>query len=224
MDVTLAIAALWVGFAASHMGLSSLRLRPRLVGALGERAFAGVYSLVALAFFVPLVWVYFAHKHAGPLLWYVGWRPGVRWPMYALMGVALALVAAALARPSPASIVPGASAEVSGIYRVTRHPTFMGAGLFGLAHLLAARVHAAELAFFAGFPLFALIGCLHQDRRKLRTAGEAFRRFHAQTPFLPFTRAGAARGLREAAVPVAIGVGVAALVRYLHPTLFGGAP
>ena len=57
------------------MGLSSLRVRGRLVAALGERGFLGVYTLVAFATFVPLVGFYFSHKHEGPFLWYLGAQP-----------------------------------------------------------------------------------------------------------------------------------------------------
>jgi uncharacterized membrane protein len=215
-----AIVALWVAFALSHMGLSSLRLRPRLVGALGERGFLGVYSVVALAIFVPLVWVYFSHKHEGPFLWYWGhWIP-LRWLMYAGMAFALSLVVAGLLRPSPASVAPG-KAEVAGVYHVTRHPLFMGVGIFGLLHLFAARVNATELAFFAGFPVFAWLGCRHQDQRKLATAGEDFRRFHAQTAFLPFGGPRALQGLRAMGLPLAIGVALAIGLRTFHPRLFG---
>ena len=72
-----AIVCLWIAFAATHLGLSSLRLRPRLIAALGELGYQGVYSLVALATFVPLVAVYFDHKHTGPLLWDLGEVPGM---------------------------------------------------------------------------------------------------------------------------------------------------
>ena len=69
MSVTTAIVALWVGFAVTHIVPTSPRLRPRLIGALGERGYQGVYSLVSFALFVPLVWVYIANRHAGPELW-----------------------------------------------------------------------------------------------------------------------------------------------------------
>ena len=56
MDAALALVALWLAFAVTHMGMSSLRVRPALVRAFGgELPFAGIYSLVALAIFVPLV-------------------------------------------------------------------------------------------------------------------------------------------------------------------------
>ena len=42
MTAALVIVLLWVAFGATHMGLSSRRLRPRLVAALGAGGFAGV--------------------------------------------------------------------------------------------------------------------------------------------------------------------------------------
>jgi uncharacterized membrane protein len=215
-----AIGFWWLAFAASHMGLSHAPVRSRLVAALGERGFFGVYSLVAFATFIPLVSTYFAHKHEGPFLWYLGSFPALRWIMYAGMALALSLLVAALLRPSPAAIVPG-KPEVAGAYHITRHPLFMAVGIFGLLHLLAARVNATELAFFAGFPLFAWIGCRHQDRRKLASGSEAFRRFHDQTVFFPFTGSGTLRGLREIRLPLVIGIALATLLRVYHPQLFG---
>lgn len=220
MDVAVTIAALWLAFGATHMILSSVRLRPKLVAALGEPAFLGVYSLVALATFVPMVWIYFGSKHAGPHLWYLGSLPGMVWLVYLGMGLAFALVVAGNLRPSPASIA-GGRPEPAGVLRVTRHPLFMGVGLFGLLHLLVVPVNAAELAFFGGFPLFAVVGCRHQDQRKLATGGEEFRRFHDATPFLP-SPAGLLPALRTDTIGIAIGVGLTVLVRWFHPQLFGG--
>jgi uncharacterized membrane protein len=97
----------------------------------------------------------------------------------------------------------------------------MGAGLFGLLHLLVASVNAAELAFFGGFPLFALVGCAHQDRRKLASADAGFRSFHDQTPFLPFTGSGTLRGLAEMPLALLLGVALTVLLRWYHPVWFG---
>jgi uncharacterized membrane protein len=216
----LEIAALWIAFWATHMLLSSVALRPRLVGALGDRAFLGVYSLVALALFVPLVSIYFGNQHAGAHLFYLGGLPGARWVGYALMGAAFALAVAGLARPSPASLSPGRP-EPAGALRITRHPVFMAAGIFGVAHLLTASVNASELAFFGGFPLFAVLGSWHQDMRKLASGDDAFLHFHDATPFLPFSKPSQALlGLREDAIPIVIGIGVTFVIRYFHASLF----
>jgi uncharacterized membrane protein len=219
VDATIGLASLWIGFAATHMGMSSLRLRPRLVGALGDRPFQGVYSLVALAIFVPLVALYFHHKHQGAPLWYLGALPGLRYGIYAGMAVAFALLVGGLARPSPTSMQAGRT-EVRGMLRVTRHPVFMAAGLFGLLHLLVVSVWSSDLAFFGGFPLFAVIGSRHQDARKLATGSEDFRRFHAATSLLPDPR-GLAGALRDDPIPAAIAVAATVVLRMFHPTLFG---
>lgn len=222
MAAVIAVAALWIAFAATHIWLSSLGLRPRLVERLGERGFQGLFSVVALAIFVPLCAVYAQHKHAGAFLWYLAPNPVARWTAYGLMALALALLVGGFFTPSPAQSGKDV-AEPRGVLRVTRHPVLMAFAVYGVAHLLIARVNAAELVFFAGFPLFVVAGAHHQDRRKLATRGEPFRRFHAATGFLPFSRPGALRGLREAALPVALGVALAAAVRLVHPAIFGGA-
>ena len=221
MDTALLLTALWIAFAASHMALSSQALRPKLVAALGERVFTAGYSLLALALFVPLVSIYLGDRHAGPYLGSLAGVPGLRWIALLGMGVAFSLVVGGLVRQSPASVVPG-STEVRGVFRVTRHPLLMGFGLFGLLHLCVVAVNAAELAFFAGFPLFALIGTRHQDARKLAEGGEPFRRFHDATPWLPLSRpAGLVGALREQPIAIAVGLALAVGVRRLHPALFG---
>jgi uncharacterized membrane protein len=221
MSPTLTLLALWVGFAGTHMVLSSVSVRRPLVARLGEGAFLGIYSLVAFAFFVPLVWTYFASKHVGPLLWSIPVGTPLRWAIYLGMVVACILMVAGLVRPSPASIVPG-DPTPRGAQLLTRHPLFMGLGIFGLLHLIP-NGNAADVVFFGGFPLFALLGCWHQDRRKLAIGGEAFRGFYQQTPFLPFTGRASARGIRELG-PIVIGGGLAltGILRYFHPAWFGG--
>jgi uncharacterized membrane protein len=221
MSATAVVILLWIGFAASHMALSSRTIRPALVGRLGEPAFLGLYSLVSVAFFVPLVWFYFRHKHAGPLLWSIPVGALLRWGLYAGMAVAFVLIVSGLVRPSPTNIVPG-DPTPRGALRLTRHPLFMGLGIFGLLHLVP-NGNAADVAFFAGFPLFAIAGCWHQDERKLANGSAEFARFHHETPFLPFTGSATALGIRELG-PVLIGVGVAvtAVLRWFHPVWFGG--
>jgi uncharacterized membrane protein len=221
MAPTLAIVALWLGFAGSHMLLSSRTLRPRLVARLGAGPFLGLYSAVALAFFVPLVWVYFANKHAGPLLWSIPIGTPLRWGIYAGMVVALVLIVAGLVRPSPAAMMPG-DPTPRGAQWFTRHPLFMGFAIFGILHLIP-NGNAADVAFFGGFPLFALVGCRHQDQRKLADGAPGFADFYRRTPFLPFTGSSTVRGIRELGPVVIVGaLGATFLLRYFHADWFGG--
>ncbi len=219
MDATAQIVALWLVFAATHMGLSSVRLRPVLVAGLGDRGFLGLYSLAAFLTFVPLVWVYAAHRHEGALLYAFAVPDPLRWLCYALQALAWTLIIGSFVRPSPASLgAPQADAEaIAPPHRMTRHPLFGGVGLFGALHL-PFMGFASDVAFWVGFPLFAVVGCWHQDRRKARTEGEAFREWLAQTPFWITPRGSA---LRDLAIwlPVA-GVAVAWGLRWLHGPLF----
>jgi len=221
MSPTLEIVLLWLGFAGTHLVLSSPPVRSRLVALLGRLAFLGLYSAVALVFFVPLVATYFAHKHAGPVLWGLGVGPALRGIIYIGMGVAFVLVMASLLRPGPAGVMPG-SATPYGVYRITRHPQNMGIALFGLLHLLPNGT-AGDLAFFGGFALFGVVGSWHQDRRKLALGVPGFAAFFGRTPFWPFTGPETFRGLRELSpLAVLLGIGLAALIRHFHPQWFGG--
>ncbi len=226
MDPVLGIALLWLAFTATHVGLSSVRVRARLVGAVGEPAFLAIYSVIALGIFVPLIWLYFARKHAGDLLWTLPRGPLLTSLVYLGMAAAFVLLASAFLQPSPAGMAP-ASMTPRGVARITRHPLVMSFALFGLVHLLP-NGWAADVAFFGGFALFALVGAAHQDSRKVALGVPAgYADFVRRTPFFPFTGSPAEslRGLRELSpIAVAVGLGAAFAVRWFHAAWFGGNP
>ena len=110
---------------------------------------------------------------------------------------------------------------VKGVHLITRHSVFMAAGLFGLVHLIP-NGFASDIAFFAGFPVFALIGCIHQDQRKLVTDSERYADFHAATPLIPFTGKNTLQGLKGISpLGYALGIGAAIALRYFHAQWFG---
>jgi uncharacterized membrane protein len=221
MSPTTRIALLWLAFAGSHLMLSSAAIRRWLVARTGEGPFRGLYSLIALALFVPLVWTYFANKHAGAWLWVLPRGPALRWGIYIGMGLAFVLAVASFVQPSPAGVVPG-RAEPRGVYLITRHPLLMGIALFGLLHLVPNST-TADVAFFGGFALFSVIGAAHQDRRKLADDVPGFREFYAATPFFPFTGRHTLRGLGAFSPTVAAaGIVTTIVVRWFHASWFGG--
>lgn len=219
MQATLLIAVLWVAFAASHMVLSATPVRTKLVAAMGELLFRGLYSVVAFAIFIPLVWIYFENKHAGPLLYHVPVNDALRGFLYLGNGLAFILIAGGYFNPSPATV--GMKRVLHRpVHDITRHPLFMGIGLWGLVHLIP-NGYASDVAFFGGFPLFALIGSWHQDLRLKKARGEHYRRFLSGTPFFPLTGKHTLRGLRHYSLSATLaGIAVAVVLRYFHADWF----
>lgn len=219
MSPTAWILILWLGFTATHMGLAGVRAEPALRRRLGDTGFLGLYSVVALAFFVPLVWIYFTHRHAGAWLWVVPVGPILRVLLYLGITFGLILAVGSLVRPSPAAVVPG-EARVEGVYRITRHPLVLGLAIVWALHLIPNGSHA-DVAFFGGFLVFSLLAAWHQDRRKLHAGSPEFRAFYEQTGFFPFSRRDSLRGLRE--IPpwvVVAGIVVAFGIRWLHGSIW----
>ena len=219
MKDTAVIVVLLLLFAASHMLLSSRSIRASLVARLGDRTFVVVYSTVALVFFAPLVYYYFTHLHSGPLLWSVPATGAVEFVLVVANVVGFVLAVAGVMTPSPAAVGGAPVDEPTGAHRITRHAVFMGMGIWALAHLVA-NGFASDIAFFGGIILFVIVGSWHQDRRKLAAGDPRFERFHAATAFIPFTGRGALRGLMELPpLAVIIGIAVALVARYLHPSI-----
>jgi len=223
MTTSLEIALLWLAFGASHIALSSNAWRPAIVARSGERAFQALYSLVALAIFVPLVALYLDHRHTGGWLWSVTLTPGSLWLVYAVTTVGVLLLVAGFVSPSPTAMNAGRGpVDVRGVHRITRHPVVMGFGWIGLSHLIL-NASVTDVAFWAGFPLFAIAGARHQELRMRATRGPEFAAYLDATPFLPFTGRGALRGLAELPPWVwALGIGLAAGLRWLHGPLLRG--
>ena len=89
MSVATQISLLWAAFTATHLGLASVRIEPRLRAKLGDGAFLGLYSVVALAIFIPLMRLYFANRHAGAWLWAIEVGAPLRAVLYAIVPGAL---------------------------------------------------------------------------------------------------------------------------------------
>lgn len=229
MDGAASIALWAVLFLAGHFILSAEPVRGTIIGAIGEQPFRGIYSLVALGTFIPLVVVFARHKHAGAMLWNLRADAPARWLVGLLMIVALVIFVASFMTPSPVQIGAPAGADAPrGILKLTRHPNFVALSIFGLAHMLV-NGWTGDLAFFATFPVLGIAGGWHQDRRKLREMGEPYRRFVEQTSFVPGAALFSGRQRCNPAVDIpwlAIGVGVAAFIVLiaLHHRLFGGYP
>jgi uncharacterized membrane protein len=228
MDATVWIA-LWAAlFLVSHLVISSSAVRDRLIAAVGEQPYRGIYSIVAFATLGPLIYEFARNKHAGPLLWYLRADAPMRWIAWTLMLAALILFVGSFINPNPAGMAPSAGgSEPRGTLKITRHPSFVAFSLFGIAHMLM-NGWAGDVIFFGMFPALGIIGGMHQDQRKIRELGDRYRELVAKTSFLPFAAliGGRVRWTGDDMPWAAIGAGLVLTVALvaLHPTIFGGHP
>jgi uncharacterized membrane protein len=210
-------------FLATHF-VTSTPLRPLIVGAIGEKVWLGLYTLVSFATIGWMVWAY--NRAPVEPLW-AGWRlaPAI------LMPFAFMLLAGGLVTRNPTAVGQAkalkAEEPARGMLRVTRHPMMWGFMLWALAHILAQGELKSTL-FFGTFLVLAGLGGALIDARKARTLGDDWPRFASATSFLPFAAIAQGRnrfdareiGLRGPAV----GLALYALFFWLHGTLFGAPP
>ena len=217
------IAFWWGMFAGTHLVLSSLPVRGQLIARLGEKGFVGLYSLIAFATFIPLVWVYFGNRHAGGVIWNLAAAPGVRPLAAALAVLAIALIVGGVLHPSPALVGMKQAWGARGLTRITRHPLFMGFALWALSHLLL-NGFLTDVLFFGGMVAFSLAGAAHQDARKRALEEERLGQFFAESSFWPFGAIIAGRNRivwRELPwIALAIGAAAAIGIYALHPWAF----
>lgn len=218
MTATTSLLACWVAFAITHMLLAARR--QNLIHSVGPRLYALIYNGIAFACFIPLVWIYSDNRHGGALLW-----AAPSWLQH--MGMALSLLGisllpASILRSSPVGMIP-TQPEAQGLLRITRHPLFTALGLWGLGHSLMFGF-ATDVAFFAGFTLFGLIGSAHQDSRKRREESERLGPFMASTSLLPFAAILSGRNqlvLKELPwLHLILGLGLGLFIYWAHPLMF----
>ena len=176
-----------VAFVGTHF-LMSHPLRASMIGALGERGFASVYSIVSLILFGAMVYFYpAASREAGPL-WIA---EDALWAVACLLMWLGTILFVGSLRRNPALPRPGKRIEriddPTGVFAITRHPMMWGFALWGLVHIL---VHPTPADWMLGgsFIILALGGSVAQDRKKERLMGDVWRGWEAKTAFVPFGR------------------------------------
>ena len=206
-------------FLATHF-VASTPFRPKLVAALGEWPYRGVYSLVA---FATLAWMIRAYARAPrEALW-----TGLKVIPEIVMPFALILLACGYWR-NPTMV--GADALLKsedparGMIRITRHPLMWGIMLWAGAHILA-RGDMRALIFFGGFVVLGGLGTILMDHRKKQNPG--WPRFAALTSNVPFVAVLQGRNRivwREIGWkrPL-IGLVAFAVLFFVHPWISGGA-
>jgi uncharacterized membrane protein len=217
------LVAASAAFLLTHLA-SGTPLRAKLVRALGEWPYRGLYSAVAFATLGWAIWSY-AHAPAQALLW----TPLRHLPLV-VMPIAFVLVVCGLVR-NPTAVGAEKLLEsgepARGMIRITRHPFMWGVILWAAVHILA-NADAKSTVFFGALLLVAALGTLSQEKRKARAAGEDWRRFAAVTSHVPFVAIAQGRNRiawREIGWPAPLlGLVLFALFFIAHPWLFGARP
>jgi uncharacterized membrane protein len=217
----------WLLFGTTHIGGSSLPMRSFLIRRLGLAGFKALYSLTALATFVPLCYVFFKNKHAGIVLFVPD--SSLKLATQVLMLLALIVLGQSFSTPNPMTTVAEMTGRfrgrARGIQRVTRHPQNFAFGLFGFAHLLS-NPFVGDWIFFGGFLVYGILSALHQDRRTRVTGPQEVREFQAETSAIPF--GAILTGKQRLALgeyngmALLISILCFVILRLLHRRLFGG--
>ncbi|KPJ98184.1 MAG: hypothetical protein AMJ60_09190 [Desulfobacterales bacterium SG8_35] len=222
-----AIFFLWLVFAGTHIIGSSIPVRTVLIRRIGQLGYKGLYTLVALATFIPLCYFYFTHKHAGYLLYTSG--SFINLLAQLLMLGAIIVLLQGFVTANPMTTMTELTGRVvrsgHGIQRLTRHPQNFAFAIFGLAHLLA-NPYVGDWIFFGGFIVYGIVSAVHQDRRQLATGSEHLKQFLTDTSAMPGAAiiSGKQRlGLDEYNPPALVAaIVIFILLKLWHPMLFGG--
>ncbi|MEM7442491.1 MAG: NnrU family protein [Pseudomonadota bacterium] len=222
------LAASALVFVGGHFLLSSTGLRGILISSIGERAYLGVYSLIAAISLIAMIRSYLTLPYGQPL-WFL--YPFGGYVAVIVMPVALLLVIAGYSQPNPTSIGQdrGLRRKPIGILRITRHPVMWGVALWAIVHLLA-NGDMSSLLFFGAFLVLTLGGTVAIDGKKARKFGSVYDGFREQTSNLPFLaiirrRQSIGDAVREIGLwRLAIVVIAYGALLHLHRWVFGVSP
>lgn len=212
--MTLLLIAL-ASFVGTHLLLSH-PLRATVVGAVGERGFAGVYSVVAFATLGWAVWA-FGRTPQGVYLWTApeSWAYAAAAPFMLLASI---LFVGSMTAPNPALMGGKTSPEPQGVMRITRHPMMWSFAIWAAVHATISG-DTRTVALCAAVGGLALVGAAGQDRKKRGQMGAAWDAHEAQTSFVPFARG----RFNPGALATIGGLVVFAVATWAHPYLGGPA-
>lgn len=227
-DTLWPLAIATVTFVALHVVPSTPPVRSRIIAAIGEWWFRGIYAGVSV---IMIAWMVSAYNDAPRI---DVWLPPIALQHIAVsvMPIAAILVVAGLTSRNPTLIgLDGAASLVrppAGIFTVSRYPVLAGVALWAIVHLLA-NGDGASLILFGGMLALVIIGSAGIDAKKRRgTTGTAWERWARSTSAVPFAAAAWGRTRIDwrgiGWWRPALGIAVYALLLAAHERLFGVSP
>ena len=219
------LALAGVLFIGAHLGVSSTPLRASLVRTIGDRAYLGLYSLLAAATLGFLIFAYGRASHAD-FLWLP--TPALRAVPFVLMPIAFTFLLGGFMTRNPTAIGQEATVKQvgqgAGLLRITRHPFQWSVVLWAIGHIVA-NGDVASLLFFGSLGTLSLWGSFLIDAKKARTMGADWTAFAAATSNVPFLAIAQSRNRLapgELALPLLVGFVAYGLVLWGHRFVSGG--
>jgi len=211
-------------FVGTHLLLARSQPRRMMTGAIGEKGFQAVYSLISV---VTLVWMCWAWAQVeSTRLW--GPFDDLQPLAWLLMLLSFLLVGIGVTTPSPTAMGKEALLEeedpARGILRITRHPFMWGVATFSFTHIIF-NGSLDSLVFFGSLLVLALVGTLTIDAKRAAKFGESWSSFATTTSNVPF--AAIVQGRNSLALAelgwwrIGVGLVLFVVILGLHPWLFG---
>ena len=222
----------WLALSASafvliHLVLSSLGVRKRVIGAIGQRGFSAVYSIAVAVCFVGMILAFRASPYVEV------WAPPrvLRWVPVLIMPVVVLFMVAGFSTKSATSVGKGELAKndeaARGIFAITRHPALCGFAMWGLAHLCANGELRAVIVFLSVFSL-AIAGMFHIDARRAAELGDGWKPFADRTSRFPFAAIASGRAKLDlrgiGIVRVLVAVFFYTAILHTHALTIGASP
>lgn len=209
------LIAACVAFVGSHFLLSH-PWRDPLVTRLGGKPFLGVYSLVALATFVWIIFAARALPETAPL-----WLAG-EW-MWAAASIVMLFASILLAgsffgNPAMPEVKIDAAKQPRGVFAITRHPMMWGFALWGFVHI-AVWPTPGVIVVAATMIILALGGSAGQDAKKARLMGAGWQAWVSRTGFVPFTGPAPLRTMFPGLLPLVLGAAIWLAATWAHQPL-----
>jgi uncharacterized membrane protein len=189
MTAFLPLILMLVAFVAVHTAISRPRIRDPLMARLGRRWYGALHGTVSTVGMAAVFWGYYMAPYLEL------WPPlaAFRAIPALLMPLACILTVASVTTPCAGltgDCLPEGDNPAPAILSITRHPVPWALVLWGAAHVIA-NGDLAGLLFFGIFLAFGALGVPLVDMRRRRLCGEdAWKRFAAASPTLPFAGPG----------------------------------
>jgi uncharacterized membrane protein len=210
-------------FLTTHLGISS-GLRGAILRHMNERSYLALYSLVAIAALVYLIYA-FSQAPGDRFLW-LPTRP-LYWVPIVTMPFALSLLVGGFMTRNPTAV--GQESQLTetgsgrGMLRITRHPFQWAVIIWAAGHIIA-NGDAASVIFFGTFGVVSFVGTFLMDSKKADKLGSDWAQFASVTSNVPFVAIAAARNrfaISELALPVLVGLVLYAVLFWAHPWIAG---